>query len=222
MLFDLRSRGRRRTVQVIYLFLAIVMVAGLVLVGVGTGGSGGLLNAFTNNGSGNSSNNTAAIRDAVKQTREQPDSPQAWSNLVTVRWEAAQQGSNYDSATGAYTNSGKEQLALVLVAYSRYTALTNNPSIEATRVAAQANVILERWSEAAATWQTVASTQPSVNAFSCIALTSYAAKQSRLGGLASAKAIALTPKLERLELKQELEAAAKSHTSAAAYAAQSC
>ena len=51
MLFDLRSRGRRHTVRVIYLFLALVMASGLVLVGVGTGSSGGLLNAFTNGSS---------------------------------------------------------------------------------------------------------------------------------------------------------------------------
>jgi hypothetical protein len=53
MLFDLRSRGRRRTVQAVYLGLAILIGGGLVLFGVGTGsGNGGLLNAF----SGGSSN----------------------------------------------------------------------------------------------------------------------------------------------------------------------
>jgi len=53
MLFDLRGRGRRRTVQVVYLGLAVLMFVGLVLFGVGAGnGFGGLLNAFTGNGSG--------------------------------------------------------------------------------------------------------------------------------------------------------------------------
>ena len=52
MLFDLRSRGRRRTVQVVYLGLAVLMGGGLVLFGVGAGnGIGGLLNAFTGGGS---------------------------------------------------------------------------------------------------------------------------------------------------------------------------
>jgi hypothetical protein len=52
MLFDLRSRGRRRTVQAVYLTLAILMGGGLVLFGVGAGnGIGGLLNAFTGNSS---------------------------------------------------------------------------------------------------------------------------------------------------------------------------
>ena len=44
MLFDLRSRGRRRTVQAVYLGLAIILGGGLVLFGVGAGnGFGGLL-----------------------------------------------------------------------------------------------------------------------------------------------------------------------------------
>ena len=48
MLFDLRSRGRRRTVQAVYLGLAVLMGGGLVLFGVGAGNSfGGILNAFT-------------------------------------------------------------------------------------------------------------------------------------------------------------------------------
>ena len=43
MLFDLRSRGRRRTVQAVYLGLALLMGGGLVLFGVGAGnGNGGI------------------------------------------------------------------------------------------------------------------------------------------------------------------------------------
>ena len=47
MLFDLRGRGRRRTVQVIYLSLAILMGGGLVLFGIGGARRGGLLDAIT-------------------------------------------------------------------------------------------------------------------------------------------------------------------------------
>ena len=46
MLFDLRGRGRRRTVQSIYLGLAILMGGGLVLFGIGGTSSGGLLDAI--------------------------------------------------------------------------------------------------------------------------------------------------------------------------------
>ena len=82
MLFDLRSRGRRRTVQGVYLALAIILGGGLVLFGVGTGsGVGGLLDAFTNSGSG--SNKPAisqAEKSAVRQTQLQPNNPAAWAD----------------------------------------------------------------------------------------------------------------------------------------------
>jgi hypothetical protein len=46
MLFDLRGRGRRRTVQIIYLSLALLMGGGLVLFGIGGATSGGLVDAI--------------------------------------------------------------------------------------------------------------------------------------------------------------------------------
>ena len=71
MLFDLRSRGRRRTVQGVYLGLAVLIGGGLVLFGVGAGnGLGGLLNAF--NGGGSSSGQKAVVsaqeQQAIKAT----------------------------------------------------------------------------------------------------------------------------------------------------------
>ena len=52
MLFDLRGRGRRRTVQVIYLSLALLMGGGLVLFGIGSDQSGGLVDAFSDDAQG--------------------------------------------------------------------------------------------------------------------------------------------------------------------------
>ena len=51
MLFDLRGRGRRRTVQVIYLSLAVLMGGGLVLFGIGGGTNESLFDAIGGNGS---------------------------------------------------------------------------------------------------------------------------------------------------------------------------
>ncbi len=49
MLFDLRGRGRRRTVKIVYITLALLMGGGLVLFGIGGGGAmqGGLVDAIT-------------------------------------------------------------------------------------------------------------------------------------------------------------------------------
>src|SRR5512140_2327389 len=99
MLFDLRSRGRRRTVQAVYLGLAILMGGGLVLFGVGTGtGGGGLLNAF----GGGSSNQKQVLssdeKTALKQVQQNPNNAAAWSSLVQARWTNAGQGSNFNAS----------------------------------------------------------------------------------------------------------------------------
>src|SRR5947209_20632543 len=114
MLFDLRSRGRRRTVQGVYLGLAILMGGGLVLFGVGAGnGIGGLLNAFTGNGSGNNQGQVVnqQVVSAQKAVKANPNDPKAWASMLQARWTAAGQGSNFNSTTGAFTASGKKQLS---------------------------------------------------------------------------------------------------------------
>src|ERR1700727_2311068 len=122
MLFDLRSRGRRSTVRVIYAGLAVLMFGGLVLFGVGAGtGIGGLLNAFTNNAS--NSNHQAIsqeTRAALRETKKNPNSAHAWASMVQARWSAAGTGSNFDNATSTYTASGKHQLRLAAAAWARY------------------------------------------------------------------------------------------------------
>src|SRR4030081_418731 len=114
MLFDLRSRGRRRTVQAVYLGLAILMGGGLVLFGVGAGnGFGGILNAFTGSGSGGAQKQVVSQEEqnALRATRLRPADPAAWASLVQARWTSASQGSNYDAATATFTATGKKELA---------------------------------------------------------------------------------------------------------------
>src|SRR5581483_11206323 len=103
MLFDLRSRGRRRTVQVVYLGLALLMFVGLVGVGVGAGnGVGGILNAFTGNGSTSAQKSVISQQEkqALKATQADPSNAGAWGQLLQARWTSAGQGSNYDASTG--------------------------------------------------------------------------------------------------------------------------
>src|SRR5512140_2225803 len=107
MLFDLRGRGRRRTVQAVYLGLAVLMGGGLVLFGVGAGnGLGGLLNAFTGNGS--SSNQSSVVsqaeKNAIKATQTNPESAAAWANLIQARWSQARSSSaDVNANTGQFT-----------------------------------------------------------------------------------------------------------------------
>src|SRR5947209_14975669 len=140
MLFDLRSRGRRRTVQTVYLGLALLMFGGLVLFGVGAGnGFGGLLNAFTGQGSGNTQPVVSqAEKTALQETRLRPSDPKSWADLVQARWDAAKQSGDYDASTGTFTASGRKELNLETQAWQRYLQLTKSPDPLIATLAARA------------------------------------------------------------------------------------
>jgi hypothetical protein len=219
MLFDLRSRGRRRTVQVVYLGLAVILGGGLILFGVGAGnGTGGLLNAFTGNGSGN--NQSQAIsqqeKNALKQTKRNPDDVAAWGTLVNARWDDAATGSNYNSSTGAFSAAGKQELAATTVAWNHYAALTKKPDPNLAQLAARAYGNLGNYGAEAGAWEIASAADPnSAHGFECLAASAYAAKQTRKGDLALAKALTLTPKLSRATVKSQVQAAKTTPTIAA-------
>src|ERR1700752_4425301 len=113
MLFDLRGRGRRRTVQVIYMSLAILMGGGLVLFGIGGATSGGLIDAIQGNSGGSTSGSDTFQKrvDALqKRTTANPSDSNAWAQLAGLRFQLATTGANYDQSTGTYTAKGKTEL----------------------------------------------------------------------------------------------------------------
>jgi hypothetical protein len=220
MLFDLRSRGRRRTVQGVYLGLALLMGGGLVLFGVGTGsGIGGLLNAFTGNGSGN--NQTAVIsqqeKAALRQTRLNPSSPAAWSALLSARWENAS-STGFNTSTNTYTTAGKKELAGATSAWQRYSALVQKPDPTSAILAARAYGALGQYAGEATAWEAETVASPTeVKGYECLAISAYAAKQTRKGDLAAAKAVSLVPKAQRKTLTTQINTAKTQPT-----LAQSC
>ena len=211
MLFDLRSRGRRRTVQVVYLGLALLMAGGLVLFGVGAGnGVGGLLNAFTGGGSSSAQSQAISAQEktALKQTRQDPTNPTAWANLVSARWSNASTGSNYNSSTNSFTAGGRKELENTIAAWERYTQLTKNPNPDVAILAARAYGALGQYSGEASAWAIQAAGDPTeAKGYECLAAAAYAAKQTREGDLALAKALSLVPKASRATLKSEIQAA---------------
>ena len=212
MLFDLRSRGRRRTVQVLYIFLALLIGSGLILFGVGTGGSGGgLFGAFTGNGSSNASNSavTNATKKAVAETQQHPQSAAAWANLVNARFAAAN-SLGYNSNTNVYTAAGKQQLALVAQAYAKYAKLTPTPSANSALIAAEAYSKLGKYAQSATTYQTVLAAEPgSIHGLECVAFESFAAGNTRVAELAEGKVLPKLPKSARQTTKTTLESAKK-------------
>ena len=211
MLFDLRSRGRRRTVQVVYLGLALLMGGGLVLFGVGSGNSiGGLLNGLTGNGSSGAQTQVVsqAEKAALRQTKLNPNDPSGWSALVQARWTSAGQGSDYNASTGVFTAVGKKELAGTTQAWQRYLQLTRSPDPNLAILAARAYAALGDYANEAGAWEIETTANPSeVKGYECLAVSAYAAKQTRKGDLAAAKALSLVPKLQRITLKQAIDAA---------------
>jgi hypothetical protein len=211
MLFDLRSKGRRRTVQAVYLGLAIVLGLGLVLFGVGAGnGFGGLLNAFSGNGSGSNQNSVVSQQEkaALKQVKANPNDPAAYSALVQARWTAAGQGDNFNSQTGQFTASGKKKLAETTQAWKQYLNLTKTPDPNLAVLAARAYGAEGNYAGAASGWEIAAAASPNAaKGYECLAVTAYAAKQTRKGDLAMAKAMDLVPKAQRALLKTTIQSA---------------
>jgi hypothetical protein len=209
MLFDLRSRGRRRTVQAVYLGLAILMGGGLVLFGVGAGnGIGGLLNAFT--GGGSSSNQAAVVsqaeKTAIKATQTNPGSAAAWANLIEARWSQARSSSaDINANTGQFTAAGNKELTAIGQDYQRYKQLVKQADPNIAILAARSYQYLGNYTAAATTWSDITSTSPTqASAFECLAANAYAANQTRTGDLASAKALSLVPQAQRTLLKSRI------------------
>jgi hypothetical protein len=205
MLFDLRSRGRRRTVQAVYLALAVLIGGGLVLFGVGTGsGNGGLLNAF---GGGSGSGKPAvsqAEKAALRQTQLNPGSAAAWAALTQARYEAA--GQDQNQTTGQFTSAGIAKLRQAGDAWQRYLKLTTKPNGTTALLAANAYDSLGDAKHGVGAWQAVIQSNPTAfTYYEHLAADAWQAKETDLGDLASQKAISLAPKAQRLQVKTQLD-----------------
>jgi len=222
MLFDLRGRGRRRTVQVIYLSLALLMGGGLVLFGIGSSSTGGIFDAFS--GSNNSTSATAAvdkrITSSLAKTRTDPKDAAAWSELSIARFQRA----NVDGLLqdGTYTDDGKRRLALAAAAWERHLALDpKQPSVRNANLMVQAYGAngLNQLDKAVVAKQIVVSAEdpPNSNQFAQLAVLAYQAGNDRTGDLAGARAVDLAPKAQRKALRKQL---ALLKTQIAAQAAQ--
>src|SRR5687767_6442485 len=123
MLFDLRGRGRRRTVKIVYVTLAFLLGGGLVLFGIGGDVSGGLVDAITERNAGGDDGTDRALqqeRDAARATRADPTDAQAWADLTRARVRAAAVGENFDPGANTYTPEGLAKLQSASDAWQKY------------------------------------------------------------------------------------------------------
>jgi hypothetical protein len=209
MLFDLRSRGRRRTVQGVYLGLALLMGGGLVLFGVGAGnGFGGILNAFNGGGNGGAQKQAVSQQEkqALARTKADPNNPAGWFALVQARYASAGQGNDFNTASSTYTANGRAELTAATQAWQSYLNVTKRPDPQLAVLAARAYDILGQFKSEASAWQIVTAANPKVPTYyENLAVAAYQGKQVGLGDLAAAKAVSLAPKTTRIQLQQQLK-----------------
>jgi tetratricopeptide (TPR) repeat protein len=224
MLFDLRGGGRRKTVQVTYIMLAVLMGGGLVLFGIGGSVSGGLVDAIT--GSSGSSSGTGAYEKRVSQTlaatRAHPKDAAAWANLARARFQLASTSDNLDQAKGTWTASGKKVLAGAAAAWEQHLKLAgNNPDdgLAGLMVQAYSPAGLNQPQNAVDAQEVITQARPTSATFANLAVLAYQAGNTRTGDLAAAKALSLSPKDLRANLKSQLDSAKQQSAAAAATSA---
>jgi len=212
MLFDLRGRGRRRTVRAIYVGLALLMGVGLVGFGIGGGvGGGGILNAASKNEGSGGVSFSDQIKKYKKLTQQQPSNVGAWEKLTDAQLHEAG-GEAYVTSTGV-TSKGKELYAQLAQSWDHYIAL--NPAKPNSEIAERMVSIfgeegLNDPAAAVGVLQIVVADRPtSASLYASLAEYAYKAHNVRVGDLASEKAVSLAPAGQRPRLQSELAALKK-------------
>jgi hypothetical protein len=207
MLFDLRGRGRRRTVRVLYIGLALLIGVGLVGFGIGGGfGGGGLLSAATSNEGSSSASYQKQISKYRKLTQSKPNDASAWENLTKNLLHEA--GGEAYVTTSGLTSKGHQIFKEVGQAWSGYLAVEpKHPSLEVTKdmIRIYGEEGLNEPSEVVTLLQLIVAAEPSnASYYADLAEYAYKAKDTSLGDLAAEKAVALVPASERPSIKKRL------------------
>jgi hypothetical protein len=212
MLFDLRGAGRRTTVKVVYLTLAVLMGGGLVLFGIGGDVSGGLVDAITERGA-SSDSGEARYREreaeARRATQANPQDPTAWANLARARYQLSTVGESVDE-NGQVSAAGRAQLQSAAAAWERHLALDPeqpDDSLATLMVRAYSETGLNQPEKAVQAQEIVTEVRPSDSSFGNLAILAYQAGQTRKGDLARKEALRLADKADRQTIRAELDAA---------------
>jgi hypothetical protein len=213
MLFDLRGRGRRRSVRIIYMGLALLFAVGFVGFGVGVGGGGGgIINSLTGNEGSGGTTYASEIKKYRKLTQRQPGNVSAWEHLLNAQLHEAGNEA-YVTRTGQLTSKGKELFAQIARTWNSYLALDSKPNSELAQrvVPVFGEEGLNEPAAAVQVLQIVVAARPtSVSLYASLAAYAYKAHNTRVADLAAQKAISLAPASERQRLKTQLAAMKKS------------
>lgn len=208
MLFDLRGRGRRRTVQVIYLSLAILMGGGLVLFGIGGDVNGGLFDAFSQNDGDANEQFEERRDDAAKKTQQNPNNPAFWAQLATAEFQLATSSDGFNETDGTFSGSAREHLVAARNAWNRHVKLAGD-KVDGDTAATMRSALSSLDDNAGAVRAQEAyidtlGKDVTAGDFGTLAQLSYIAGQDRKGDLAADRAVELSPKDERKDVKEQL------------------
>jgi hypothetical protein len=210
MLFDLRGRGRRRTVQVIYLGLALLLGGGLVLFGIGGDVQGGLFDAFRDNQGNATEQIEKRVTDAKKTTTANPRDPRAWAALANAEYQLAGQSEGYVPETGQFGGESREHLVAAQRAWQRHLRLAGDtPDANLAATMRNALTALNDTEGAVRAQEIVLDSleTPGFGDYAQLAALAYAAGQTRKGDLAADRAKELAPEDQREQVEQSLEQA---------------
>jgi hypothetical protein len=215
MLFDLKGR-RRRVVQVTYVGLALLMGGGLVLSGIGSDASGGLLDAFVGEGSSGGEEEARKpfenqISDAEKRLATNPREATALATLVRANFGlAGLETEEVNGEVAGYNEKGQQHLQAADRAWGRY--LATDPERIDSGLAATAiqiyNVLgppedQEKWVRPA---RELAEQENTAQAYINLFGVATQAGDTRTAGLAERKALSLAEsKDERTTIKQRID-----------------
>ncbi len=213
MLFDLRSRGRRTTVRVVYGGLALLFAFAFIGVGVGTGFGSNFNIAELFNGEGSSKTFTAEVSKAEKRAKREPSSAAAQAALTEALLHQSSESEYTNQNTGSFTGKGQKLLAKAQRSWEEYLRLepkSPSPALAHKMI----NVLGEGGAadpkaEVAALQIVIAAQPPSAALYAQLAQYAYQAGNTSQGDLAAEKALELAPKAEHARLKGELAALKK-------------
>ena len=210
MLFDLRGRGRRNVIKVIYLGLALLMGGGLVLFGIGSSTSGNPIQEILGTGDGQTGSDTFDEDIAAAKAKLQTDDKDeaAWVDLIRAQVSLAATDEQYDSNTGVYNAAGQADLRDAVGSWEAYQAIKPSDKEAEGRVAAivvRAYISLQDLEGATDAQEILAINREAVGPYSTLAELAYAAGQTRKGDLAARKAIQLEDPDQREVLRQRFD-----------------
>jgi hypothetical protein len=213
MLFDLSSGKRRRVVQVIYAMLALLIGGGLVLFGIGGGGSGGILDAVGLGGDSGGSSNPQyeeQISDYEAKLQQNPQDTSAMLGLAKVHYlSATSTGVSTDAQTGqiSISEDAHTELEQAAEAWQRYLKTDpERPNTNAATNAVQVYQLLNDAGGAAEAQRIVADAQKSSAAYGQLAFYLYADFKFDEADAAAGKAVAAADPSDRKNIEKTMQA----------------